>query len=75
VEDPHLQARGLFRRIDHPEVGTQTHIGVPWHMTRRPPPAPVRAPLMGEHTDQALQRVLGLTTPELAELRVAGVIE
>ncbi len=75
LQDPQLKARGLFREIDHPEVGRQTHIGVPWHTTRRPTPTPGRAPLMGEHTDQALQRVLGLTTPELAELRNAGVIE
>lgn len=51
VDDEHLQARGHFVELEHPEAGRPvTFPGAPflaprapWHMTRRPP-------LLGEHT-------------------------
>jgi len=74
TENPHLNERGFFWRVEHPEVGAQTHIGVPWHTMRRPTFPPQCSPLLGAHTDSALQRVLGMDTAELDDLRQRGVI-
>jgi crotonobetainyl-CoA:carnitine CoA-transferase CaiB-like acyl-CoA transferase len=69
AEDPHLNARGLFVELDHPEVGSRKHIGVPWRMSasdcrvRRP------APCLGADTDVVLRDVCGYTEEEIAAMR------
>jgi crotonobetainyl-CoA:carnitine CoA-transferase CaiB-like acyl-CoA transferase len=53
ADDAHLQARGHFVELDHPELGRSVTYpgapflahGSPWRMEQRPP-------LLGEHTDQ-----------------------
>ncbi len=74
LADDHLEARGLFERFDHPEVGRQTHTGLAWRSTTSANGMPRRAPLIGEHTDQVLTSVLGLSTAEIADLRASGVV-
>jgi 2-methylfumaryl-CoA isomerase len=36
--------------------------------------APNRAPVLGEHTDQVLAELLGLTDPEIGRLHETGVV-
>ncbi|MBI4083212.1 MAG: CoA transferase [Candidatus Lambdaproteobacteria bacterium] len=74
-EDPHLNARGYFTRWPHPEVGARKLMRVPWLLTRRENGCGSYAPLMGEHTDQVLAELVGLSKPELARLRAEKVIE
>jgi len=74
-EDPHLTARGCFTRWPHAEVGPRTHMGIPWHFTRRPNGLGKAAPRLGEDTDAVLERLLGLDAEERAALRTAGAIE
>ncbi|MCH8161351.1 MAG: CoA transferase [Chloroflexi bacterium] len=51
VEDEHLQARGFFKKIDHPEAGELTYAGPPFRMTETPPSIS-RAPTLGEHNGE-----------------------
>ena len=51
VESDHLQARGFFQTIDHPEAGELTYPGHPFRMSETPPRIS-RAPLLGEHNDE-----------------------
>ncbi len=74
LADPHLEARGLFERFDHPEVGRRTHTGLAWRSATSPHGMPRRAPLIGEHTDDVLGGLLGRTASEIAALRAAGVV-
>jgi CoA:oxalate CoA-transferase len=76
VEDPHLQARGVWADIDHPRRG-RTRVPVsPIRLHASPPPAVERpAPLLGQDTDRVLAELLGTTSDELAALHAAGVIE
>ena len=75
VGDAHLQDRGFFMEVAHPELGrTFTYPGAaaifngsPWRISRR-------APLIGEHNPQILQGELGLTAAQLLLLAEAGVI-
>jgi crotonobetainyl-CoA:carnitine CoA-transferase CaiB-like acyl-CoA transferase len=46
--------------------------GLPWQSDFRREIGP--APALGEHTDHVLERVLGLSTTEIAELRDAGAL-
>lgn len=74
AEDAHLEQAGFFVHLDHPEVGKQQHIGIPWHMSetqcvvRRP------APCLGEHTDYVLSEILHYSADEIAQLRAENVL-
>lgn len=74
LADDHLEDRGLFERFDHPEVGRRTHTGLAWRSATSPAGMPRRAPLIGEHTDEVLTSLLGLSTEDIATLRATGVV-
>jgi benzylsuccinate CoA-transferase BbsF subunit len=75
TEDPHLNARGLFAELPHPEVGVRRHIGVPWSMSRSDCRVRSAAPIMGADTDAVLETVCGYTPSEIAAFRNNGVLE
>ena len=75
MEDPHLEDRGFWTEVEHPEVG-KTFLypgaagifnGSPWRISRR-------APLTGEHNEEVLCGELGLSRAELAVLAEGGVV-
>jgi crotonobetainyl-CoA:carnitine CoA-transferase CaiB-like acyl-CoA transferase len=72
VNHPHLAARGAFVEIDHPVAGRfkYPHRLVAMTVT---PPRPARAPLLGEHNAEILER-LGVSVDDQQGLRAAGVI-
>jgi crotonobetainyl-CoA:carnitine CoA-transferase CaiB-like acyl-CoA transferase len=74
VSDPHLYHRGYFVDIVHPEVGHHRWDGYPWRFSRTPGRVRYPSPLFGEHNDEILEGILGLSSHETAELRERGVI-
>jgi len=72
--DPHLQARRYWSRVYTPEGQCLKYDGPPFRMSHTSRTVPAPGPLLGEHTDAVLRRVLGLTPTALAELRAAGAI-
>ena len=67
--DPHLTERGFFVRLPHPEVGRQTHTGIPWLLSNAPNGVRAPAPLLGQHTDAVMRDILGYADAEIARLR------
>jgi len=69
---PHLLARDAFIEIDHPVAGRFKY---PQHLVSMTatPPAPARAPMLGEHNSEILDG-LGISREEQQGLRAAGVI-
>ncbi|MBV8774433.1 MAG: CoA transferase [Deltaproteobacteria bacterium] len=69
---PHLAARNAFAEITHPIAGTFKY---PQHLVSltATPPVPVRAPMLGEHNAEILDR-LGITREEQQTLRATGII-
>jgi crotonobetainyl-CoA:carnitine CoA-transferase CaiB-like acyl-CoA transferase len=74
IEDPHLNARGFFERLPHPEVGTRTHMGIPWLLTHAPNGVRSPAPLLGQDTDQVMRDVLGYPQEEIERLKEEEVL-
>ena len=74
VEDPHLNARGFFVRLAHPEVGVRTHMGIPWLLTNAPNGVRSPAPLLGQDTDQVMHDVLGYSAQQIAHLKAERVL-
>jgi crotonobetainyl-CoA:carnitine CoA-transferase CaiB-like acyl-CoA transferase len=71
--DAHLAARGAIVTVEHPEVGPERHAGNPLRMSRTPLVVAGPAPLLGQHTEEVLTRVLGLSVDELQRLAADGV--
>jgi crotonobetainyl-CoA:carnitine CoA-transferase CaiB-like acyl-CoA transferase len=74
AEDPHLNARGFFTELAHPEVGVRKHTGIPWRMSRSDCRVRRPAPCLGADTDAVLRDVCGYTDAEIAALRATQVL-
>jgi crotonobetainyl-CoA:carnitine CoA-transferase CaiB-like acyl-CoA transferase len=75
LEDAHIKARQAFIERNHPQAGPTTLLA-PWiHMSKTPPSIRAGAPLLGQHTDEVLGGILGLSSSELAALRAESVIK
>ena len=61
LESPQLNARGFLTTIAHPVAGEATYPGPPWWIGPDGWSAD-RAPLLGEHTEQVLRDVAGLSS-------------
>ncbi len=73
AEEPSLRATGTVVEVDHPGRGKYLTVGNPIKLSDSP--ADVRrSPLLGEHTDEILRKVLGYSEKEVAEIRVSGAI-
>jgi benzylsuccinate CoA-transferase BbsF subunit len=73
-EDENLRAFGFFQLLDQAECGPMPYDGFAYRLTRTPGRLSA-APNLGEHTDEVLSGVLGLTAAEIGRLRDAGVLQ
>ncbi len=65
--DPQLKARGMYTELAHPFLGRRKVQGVPFKLSKTPAAIRSPAPLIGQHTPQVLQELLGLSQQELRE--------
>jgi len=74
-EDPRAStANPMFSEVSHPGIGTYLTPGSPLDFSAVPR-VPVRpAPLLGEHTEQVLAEILGLSPAEIGRLHDTGVV-
>ena len=73
-ESEHLKARGMIVGLPHASAGQVTVMGVPIRLGATAGTARTAPPLLGQHTEAVLRRVLGLRAGEIAALRRAGAI-
>ncbi len=74
LEDPHVRSAGILRDVDYPGLPVPAPvIDTPVRFSATPAGAHVRAPLLGEHTDELL-RELGYSVAEVDSLRRDGAI-
>ncbi len=73
-EDEHVAAREMLVEIRQPGVGRIKVVGCPIKM--EPSKARIRggAPLLGQHTDEILEELLGYSNEEISRLREEGVV-
>jgi crotonobetainyl-CoA:carnitine CoA-transferase CaiB-like acyl-CoA transferase len=67
--DPHLNSRSVFVHLEHPEVGVQQHVGIPWQMSKTALQVRRAAPTLGQDTEYVLRDILGYSAEEVAALR------
>ena len=73
AEEQSLRATGTVVEVDHPGRGKYLTVGNPVKLSDSPQDVR-RSPLLGEHTDEILRKVLGYSEKEVAEIRGSGAI-
>ena len=74
MNDPHMHARGMLERIDHPDLGNIVVPTTPLRLHGADRVATVPSPTVGEHNAEIYGGWLGLPAEEVASLREDGVI-
>ncbi len=72
--DPQVLARGLAIELPHALGGRVAQVASPIRLSETPVEYTRAPPLLGEHTSQVLQALLGMSADEVVALRGAGVV-
>jgi len=71
---PQVRAREMLVDVDHPQIGKIPLANTPVKLSRTPGGIKGTSPALGQHTDETLRSLLGLSDEEIARLRAAEVI-
>lgn len=74
--DPQVQARGMTIDLPHPALGDKPVrlLASPIRLSATPVAYRHAPPMLGQHTDEVLADLLGLSAQRITELRDAGVV-
>jgi formyl-CoA transferase len=69
-----LKARGMVQQVQHARAGTVGQLGSPIHLSRSAGSPRMPPPLLGQHTQEILESMLGLSAADVQQLREEGVV-
>lgn len=72
--DPQAMARGLRISLGHGAARSVELVASPLRLAKTPPEYRNAPPLLGEHTEEILREILGISAKDLARLRDRGVL-
>ena len=72
--DPQLAHRRFFRYLDHQEMGSIPYGGHQFRISGYDSGPRSPAPVLGQHNEQVLREVLGMTDEEIGEAIIAGAL-
>ncbi len=72
--DPQFRERGMVREVDDPLFGRVLHTGVVPYLSQTGGAIRWAGPRIGQHTDEVLGELLGLSSAEISALRTEGVV-
>jgi len=72
--DPQVQHRGLQLELEHPVAGKVASVANPIRLSQTPIEYDQAPPLLGQHTDAVLQRILDLDADAITDLRNNAII-
>jgi len=75
LDDPQLASRGHFECLDHPVLGDCWYQHNGFRLSNAPAHYSQPAPTLGQHTDEVLADILGLSAKQIEELRGSGGVE
>ena len=72
--DPHVQARAMVNHWQHPNKSDLSLVASPIKLSLTPVRCDLPPPLLGQHTDEVLEELLGYSGQQLAELKQSRTI-
>ncbi|CAN5462335.1 CaiB/BaiF CoA-transferase family protein [soil metagenome] len=75
LESPEASARSMVVEVDHPTAGRVRLVASPLKLSATPVREAVAPPLLGQHTADVLQELLGLDAAAVAQLAECGVVK
>jgi benzylsuccinate CoA-transferase BbsF subunit len=75
LKDRQLKHRSFIVEVDHPKAGKHLHVGQPIKLSETPTLPSTHAPLIGEHTDEIMIDLLGMSAREIKRLKKEKVLE
>jgi crotonobetainyl-CoA:carnitine CoA-transferase CaiB-like acyl-CoA transferase len=67
-------AREFFETVTHPDAGTHKYIGMPWKFSGTPVSTRYSAPNLGQHNQEILEDLLGLSDLEYEKFKQNNII-
>ena len=74
LRDPQLRQRGFHRSFEHAEMGRIPYSGHQYRIRGYDNGPRSPAPLLGEHSFEVLQKILGMDDEEIADLAASGAV-
>ena len=72
--DPHLEARGMWKEIEHPKAGKYKAVTFPFKLSKTQPEIQRPAPLLGQDNEYVITELLGKPKEYFEELKKKGVV-
>ncbi len=73
AEEPSLRKTGTIVEVDHPTRGKYLTVGCPIKLSASPVEVK-RSPLLGEHTDEILRDIVGMSDDDIAAAKAEGAV-
>jgi CoA:oxalate CoA-transferase len=74
IADPQIKAREMIVETEHPIAGVIKMAGVPIKLSATPGAVEKAAPLLGQHTEEILYELLGMSAQQIEALRSEKVL-
>ncbi len=73
-QDENLESFGFWNWLEHKEIGPAPYMGLEHRLSATPGQLRWAAPALGQHTEEVLHGMLGLSAEEIEQLRKDGVL-
>ena len=74
LKDPQLEHRRFFHHMEHPDMGNVPYTGHQFRISGYDGGPRFPAPLLGQHNQEVLSGLLGMTDDEITEAVIAGAL-
>ena len=74
-ENVHLNARGFYKELVHPEIGHHRYLLPPFRLSKTPGEPRMAAPCLGQHNEYVCKRILGMNDEEFIRLLNEGIFD
>jgi len=74
AQDPNIKLRNMLIQMDHPKAGKVIVANSPIRLSKSPNDSITPSPLLGEHTEEVLEKILAMSQEEIEGLREKKVI-
>ncbi|MCJ1361041.1 hypothetical protein MMC16_000138 [Acarospora aff. strigata] len=70
----HVLARDMVKEVDHPTCGPMKLVNTPVKYSHSTPGIRTPPPTLGQHTDQVLREILGMSESDIGSLKAQGIV-